>query len=116
MAIGACRKVGTQTLTASRPSTFSRSFQSATACSIPYFAGELGARAVLEAGERDDLRARVGVVGGEMLLAGPAEADDADAQGRGHANQPRGAIGLPGTARGTSGPGAAHSTALAMTR
>jgi hypothetical protein len=40
-AIGACRKVGTQTLTASRPSTFRRSFQSATACSIEYLAASL---------------------------------------------------------------------------
>ena len=114
MAIGACRKVGTQTLTASRPSSrragpsSRRRRARSRTC-----AASLARRAVLEAGERDDLGVRVGVVGGEVLLAGPAEADDADAQvgvARGHpcSNQPRGDSGLPGTARGTPGPGAAH--------
>ena len=35
IAIGACRKVGTATLTASRPPSSSRSSQRATSCSIP---------------------------------------------------------------------------------
>ena len=38
IAIGACRKVGTATLTASSPSTSSRSFQRATRCGTPYSA------------------------------------------------------------------------------
>jgi hypothetical protein len=44
---------------------------------------ELGAGAVLHAGDRDELDALDGVVGLHVLLAGPAEADDSDAEGGG---------------------------------
>ena len=91
----------------------------------PIARGELRADGLLQAGDRGDVRAGERVVGGDVLLAGPPQADDADAQVAGvargaHApprsNHPRGASGLPGTARGTPGPGAAHSIALAITR
>ena len=43
---------------------------------------EVGARAVLHAGDGDELDAGEGVVRVHVLLAGPAEADDAGAEGR----------------------------------
>jgi hypothetical protein len=75
---------------------------------------ELRADVGLQAGHRHDLHAGQLVVGLQVLLPGPAHTDDADAQ-RAHANHPRGEFGLSGGAC-RSPRGAAHRTALAMTR
>jgi hypothetical protein len=79
--------------------------------------GERGADRLLEPGEGDVLRPRERLVRRQVLLAGPADADDADADVAHRAsNHPRGDSGLPGTARRTPGAGAAHMTAFAITR
>ena len=87
---------------------------------MEYFAASLPRTGSSSPASADDPRLGQRVVGGQVLLAGPSDADDADAQRRGHAparsNHARGASGLPATARRPPGRGAAHSIALAMTR
>ena len=62
----------------------------------PVLRGERLAHVVLEPGEADELHVGERGVGGEVLLARPADADHGDPQ-RAHANHPRGDWGLPGT-------------------
>ena len=78
IAIGACRNVGTATLTASSSSS-SRSSQRATACSTPYSPASSVADVLLEPGDRRDRHAVERVVRVDVLLPGPAQADHADA-------------------------------------
>ncbi len=79
----------------------------------PVLGGERLAHVLLEPGQADELDVGVRLVGLEVPLARPADADHGDPQ-RAHANHPRGDSGLAGT--GCRNCGAAQRTALASTR
>ncbi len=80
----------------------------------PVLGGELCALGLLEPGDADQIDAVERRVGLDVLLAGPADAHDADTQRGAHSNHPVGDCGLPSGARRSRG--AAHCTPLASTR
>ena len=109
-AIGACRKVGTATLTASRPFQLEQVLPAREVVRDAVLGDELRPHVVLEPGDPDQLDAVDLAVGVDVLLAGPAEPDDADL----HRHHPTGDCGLPNSV--VRSRGAAHCTAFASTR
>ncbi len=83
MAIGACRNVGTATLTASRPSSSIMSSQRAKAWGNVVLLLQLGKKLRFHAGDGDKLDAGNVAVRLEVLLAGPTDAHNSHLEGCG---------------------------------